>query len=65
MEFTVIGDAVNCASRYCDGAGGGQVLISPEMYQRVWKFAEVEQVSIPTKHEGELTAYWVKRANAT
>jgi len=61
MEFTVIGDAVNRASRYCDGAGKGQVLISPEMYERVWGYVEAEQISIPTKHEGELTAYWVKR----
>lgn len=59
MEFTVIGDAVNRASRYCDGAGGGEVLISPDVYQRVWKSFQVKQTSIPTKHEGNLTAYRV------
>jgi adenylate cyclase len=61
MEFTVIGDPVNRASRYCDGAGGGEVLISPEVYQWVWKHVEVEQTSITTKHEGELAAYRVRR----
>jgi class 3 adenylate cyclase len=61
MEFTVIGDTVNRASRYCDGARGGEVLISPEVYERVFRTVEVEQTTIPTKHEGDLTAYRVKR----
>jgi len=60
MEFTVIGDAVNRASRYCDGADRGEVLISPEMYKWVWKSFSVEQTYIPTKHEGDLTAYRIK-----
>ena len=62
MEFTVIGDAVNLASRYCDGAGKGEVLISPDLYQWVWKSFRVEKTNIPTKHEGELAAYRVKDA---
>jgi adenylate cyclase len=61
MEFTVIGDAVNRASRYCDGAAGGEVLISEDVYQQVWGSVEVEQTSILTKHEGELRAFRVKR----
>ena len=61
MEFTVIGDTVNRSSRYCDGARGGEVLISPEVYQRVFRTVEVEQTTIPTKHEGNLTAYRIKR----
>jgi len=60
MEFTVIGDAVNLASRYCDGAAAGEVLISPEIFQRVWRFFEVEETTIPTKHEGDLKAYLIK-----
>ena len=61
MECTVIGDAVNRASRYCDGASGGEVLISPDVYQRVFRIVEVEKTEIPTKHEGYLPAYHIKR----
>lgn len=61
MEFTVIGDTVNRASRYCDGAKGGEVLISPEIHQRTWNAVEAQQISIATKHEGDLIAYRVDR----
>lgn len=57
IEFMVIGDVVNRASRYCDGAGVGEVLISPEMYQRVWEMVGEEKTIIKTKHEGNLPAY--------
>jgi len=60
MEFTVIGDAVNRAARYCDGAPAGEVLISPEVYQRVFKIVRAEATTIKTKHEGDLAAYRVK-----
>ena len=59
MEFTVIGDAVNRTSRFCDAAGPGQVLISPEMYQRVFKLVSATRITIKTKHGDELTAYRV------
>ena len=60
MEFTIIGDAVNRTARYCDGAGPGEVLISPEVHQRVWKLVRSEPIQITTKHEGELRAFRVK-----
>lgn len=60
MEFTVIGDPVNRASRYCDGARGGEVLVSPEVHQRVWKMIQAESRPIQTKHEGDLAAFRVK-----
>ena len=60
MEYTVIGDTVNRASRFCDGAGGGEVLISAELYQYVWNKIKAEQTSIATKHEGNLLAYRVE-----
>jgi adenylate cyclase len=60
MEFTVIGDTVNRTSRYCDGARGGEVIISSDVYQWVWKFVETEPTTITTKHEGNFTAYRIK-----
>lgn len=57
MELTVIGDAVNWTSRYSNGAGPGETLISPAIHQRTWRFIDSEMVSIDTKHEGLLTAY--------
>jgi adenylate cyclase len=60
MEFTVIGDAVNRTARYCAAACGCEILISPEMDERVWRFAETEQSTIHTKHEDDFVAYRVK-----
>jgi adenylate cyclase len=59
MEFTVVGDAVNRTERYCAAASERDILISPEMYQHVWRFIEAEQTTIQTKREGELLAYRV------
>jgi adenylate cyclase len=60
MEFTVIGDAVNRAARYCSGAAESEIIVSPEMHERVWRFTESDKVTIATKHEGNLTAYRVR-----
>jgi len=60
MEFTVIGDAVNRANRYCSGAGPGEVLISPEVHQWVWRIVQSEPVTIAIKHEGTLPALRLK-----
>jgi adenylate cyclase len=60
MEFTVIGDTVNRAARYCSGAAGGDILISPEVHERVWRIVQIEQKTIETKHEGNFSAYRVK-----
>jgi adenylate cyclase len=59
MEFTVIGDPVNKASRYCSAAAGKEILISPEVYERLWRLVEADETTIHTKHEGELRAYRV------
>jgi adenylate cyclase len=59
MEFTVIGDAVNRTQRYCAGAAGREILISPPFHDRVAKLVEAEATSIPTKHEGTFPAYRV------
>ncbi len=60
IEFTVIGDAVNRALCYCAAAAGGEVLISPEMHERVWRFAETEPTSVSTEHEGKFSGYRVR-----
>jgi adenylate cyclase len=60
MEYAVIGDVANRASRYCSGAREGEVLISPEVHQWVWNLVTAEQTSIETKHEGTFKAYRIK-----
>jgi adenylate cyclase len=59
LEFTVIGDAVNRACRYCQAAEEGQILISPTVFQHVFGLVKAEKAVVQTK-EGELTAHRVK-----
>ena len=62
-EYTVIGDAVNKASRFCDGAGPGEIVISEPVFEQVFDFVDVVPKSIKTKHadvEPDLKAYVVK-----
>jgi len=64
IEFTVIGDTVNRAARFCDGAGPGEVLISKKVYERVYRLVEVQPKTIKTKHpetEGDLEGYVVNK----
>ncbi len=35
LEYTVIGDPVNTASRLCAKAGGGEILLSEQLYRRL------------------------------
>jgi adenylate cyclase len=60
MELTIIGEAANWTARYCDGAAGGEILISPALHQRLWRYVEAELIAIETKHEGTLSAYRLK-----
>jgi adenylate cyclase len=63
LEFTVIGDAVNRACRYCQAAGEGEILISPNVFQHVYGLVKAEKAAVQTK-EGELTAHRVKELKA-
>ncbi len=68
MEYTVIGDTVNRASRYCDGAGRGEVVISKEVYERLYRLVEVLPRTIRTKHpetEPDLEAYLITKLKGT
>ncbi len=56
----VIGEAANWTARYCAGAGSGEILISPALHQRMWRYIDAELITIDTKHEGSLSAYRLK-----
>jgi adenylate cyclase len=58
LEFTVIGDTVNKASRYCDAAGAGEIVLGPKTHELVKLKIPAQKKSITTKHEGDLEA-WV------
>jgi len=67
IEYTVIGNTVNRAARFCDGASPGEILISHAVYERVYRLVEVEAKTIQTKHpetEPDLKGYLVKGLRA-
>lgn len=59
LEFTVIGDPVNRACRYCDAAGAGEIILSADHPQRVYSAVQAEMITVPSQ-EGELPAYRLK-----
>jgi adenylate cyclase len=59
LEFTVVGDAVNRASRFCSAAGANEIILSSEFLKHVWHEVEVEPREVPTKHEGTWSAFRV------
>jgi adenylate cyclase len=65
MEYTIIGSPVNHTSRYAAAAAGDEILISPDVWQRAYRFIESDLTAIQTKHEGEFRAFRVKRIKST
>jgi adenylate cyclase len=59
LEFTVVGDVVNRACRYCQSAGENEIFLSPEVFQRIFNQIRAEKTTAQTK-EGELVAYRLK-----
>ena len=64
LEFTVVGDAVNRASRFCSAAGANEIILSSEFLKHVWRDVEVEAREVPTKHEGTWAAFRVLKTKA-
>jgi adenylate cyclase len=63
LEYTVIGDAVNTASRLCSKAGPGEILISEPFYKALKQPPKVEALE-PLQLKGKAQAvpvYRVKR----
>ncbi len=62
MVYTLIGDAVDRALANCRGAAAGDVVITPELFQKVFKYVDADRVNVPSGlGDGvEVPAYRVK-----
>ena len=60
MEFVALGAGVTRAAQYCKGAQDGEVLIGPEVYQKVFKIIEADRATVSHKEHGEFHCYRVK-----
>jgi len=63
MEFTVIGDTVNKASRYCDAAGAGEIVIGPLTQEAIGGEIPSTPKLISGKHESNMPAFVVDWKN--
>lgn len=53
MDYTVIGNTVNTAARFCSAAGPGEILIGEETFREVGELFQTELLP-PTKLKGKL-----------
>jgi adenylate cyclase len=54
LEYTVLGDAVNTASRLCSKAAGGEILISPALFEKLAQKPQVDQLEpMPMKGKAQ------------
>lgn len=60
MNFVAVGAGITRASHYCKGAHNGEVLIGPEVYQKVFKIIEADRATVSHKEFGEFHCYRVK-----
>jgi adenylate cyclase len=62
LEYTVLGDAVNTASRLCSKAAKGEIMISEPFYQRLKKAPQVEaREPIPLKGKSKPVANYLAK----
>jgi adenylate cyclase len=62
LEYTVLGDAVNTASRLCSKAANGEIMISEPFYRRLKKAPEVEaREPIPLKGKSKPVANYLAK----
>lgn len=60
MDFVALGSGVTRASNYSKGAQAGEVLIGPEVYQKVFKIIEADRATVAHKELGDFHCYRVK-----
>ncbi|MGB0581249.1 MAG: FHA domain-containing protein [Limisphaerales bacterium] len=60
MNFSVVGPGMTRAKGFCRGAENGEVLIGPELYQKVFKIVEADRSTVSHKDFGEFHCYRVK-----
>jgi adenylate cyclase len=58
LEYTVIGDVVNTASRLCSVAKAGEVIISKKTFDLVEEYFDAQELS-PTQVKGKAQALQV------